>query len=165
MTNADLPVFFLFRHVKQGAFNHTEFKKNFQISEPSDTKSKATESPPERKNKLVNSSRAKYKFVHLMKLICKFIVNTQNTIRSCLLALIFDPTTLIEIAVYNLYIYKITTPQNILYTQHCGNNVCHENLEVGRSLETESILMTHQAGAYPGSRSDLEYFYSPWVGC
>ena len=52
------------------------------------------------KNKLVNSSRAKYKFVHLMKLICKFIVNTQNAIRSCLLALIFDPTTLIEIAVY-----------------------------------------------------------------
>ena len=35
-----------------------------------------------------------------MKLICKFIVNTQNAIRSCLLALIFDPTTLIEIAVY-----------------------------------------------------------------
>ena len=100
MTNADLPVFFLFRHVKQGAFNHTEFKKNFQNSEPSDTKSKATERPPERKNKLVNSSRAKYKFVHLMKLICKFIVNTQNAIRSCLLALIFDPTTLIEIAVY-----------------------------------------------------------------
>ena len=66
MTNADLPVFFLFRHVKQGAFNHTEFKKNFQNSEPSDTKSKATERPPERKNKLVNSSRAKYKFVHLM---------------------------------------------------------------------------------------------------
>ena len=49
MTNADLPVFFLFRHVKQGAFNHTEFKKNFQNSEPSDTKSKATERPPERK--------------------------------------------------------------------------------------------------------------------
>ena len=101
MTNADLPVFFLFRHVKQGAFNHTEFKKNFQNSEPSDTKSKATERPPERKNKLVNSSRAKYKFVHLMKLICKFIVNTQNAIRSCLLALIFDSTTLIEIAVYS----------------------------------------------------------------
>ena len=100
MTNADLPVFFLFRHVKQGAFNHTEFKKNFQNSEPSDTKSKATERPPKRKNKLVNSLRAKYKFVHLMKLICKFIVNTQNAIRSCLLALIFDPTTLIEIAVY-----------------------------------------------------------------
>ena len=100
-TNADLPIFFLFRHVKQGAFNHTEFKKNFQNSEPSDTKSKATERPPERKNKLVNSSRAKYKFVHLMKLICKFIVNTQNAIRSCLLALIFDPTTLIEIAVYS----------------------------------------------------------------
>ena len=59
MTNADLPVFFLFR---QGAFNHTEFKKNFQNSEPSDTKSKATERPPERKNKLVNSSRAKYNF-------------------------------------------------------------------------------------------------------
>ena len=102
MTNADLPFFFLFRHVKQGAFNHTEFKKNFQNSEPSDTKSKATERPPERKNKLVNSSRAKYKFVHLMKLICKFIVNTQNAIRSCLLALIFDPTTLIEIAVYRI---------------------------------------------------------------
>ena len=100
MTIAHLPVFFLFRHVKQGAFNHTEFKKNFQNSEPSDTKSKATERPPERKNKLVNSSRAKYKFVHLMKLICKFIVNTQNAIRSCLLALIFDPTTLIEIAVF-----------------------------------------------------------------
>ena len=111
MTNADLPVFFLFRHVKQGAFNHTEFKKNFQNSEPSDTKSKATERPPERKNKLVNSSRAKYKFVHLMKLICKFIVNTQNAIRSCLLALIFDPTTLIEIAVY---IYLLKTSNGIL---------------------------------------------------
>ncbi len=30
MTNADLPVFFLLRHVKQGDFSHTEFKKNFQ---------------------------------------------------------------------------------------------------------------------------------------
>ena len=37
-----------------------------------------------------------------MKLICKFIVNTQNAIRSCLLALIFDPTTLIEIAVLEM---------------------------------------------------------------
>ncbi len=52
----------------------------------------------------MNSPRANYKFVHLMKLICKFsVVNTQNAIRYCLLALSFDPTTFIEIAVSRVF--------------------------------------------------------------
>ncbi len=75
------------------------FRRIFK-SELSDTESKATEKPPERKNKLVNSPRAEYKFVHLMKLICKFVMNTQNAIRYCLLALSFDPTMFTEIAVF-----------------------------------------------------------------
>ncbi len=58
MTNANLHVFYFFRHVKQGGFSYTEFKENFQNSEPSDSESKATERPPERKNKLVHSLRA-----------------------------------------------------------------------------------------------------------
>ncbi len=49
MTNAKLHVYYFFRHVKQGGFSHTEFKKNFQNSEPSDSEGKATESPSERK--------------------------------------------------------------------------------------------------------------------
>ncbi len=43
-----------------------------------------------------------------VKLICKFAVNTQNAIRSCLLGFSFDPTTLIEIAVFpytNIYLW------------------------------------------------------------
>ncbi len=90
----------IFRHVKQISFSHSECFKNSQKSELSGSETKAKERPPELKKKLVQSPRAKYKFVHLMKLICKFVVNNRNAIRYCLLFLSFDPTTLIEIAVY-----------------------------------------------------------------
>ncbi len=60
MTNANLHVFYFFRHVKQGGFSysHTEFKENFQNSEPSDSEGKATESPPERKKTALEFLRA-----------------------------------------------------------------------------------------------------------
>ncbi len=59
-----------------------------------------------------------------MKLICKFVVNTQNAIRSCLLALSFDPTTFIEIAVYIQY----TTLQALCFKIiSCINKGCEDD--------------------------------------